>query len=402
MGVLLSVSAMAQETKRVLFVGNSYTEVNNLPQIVSRVAESMGDAIEYSSNTPGGCTFSGHCTNQSMNLICQGGWDVVVLQEQSQYPSFPDGQVANEVFPYAERLVDSVYANSPCGEPMFYMTWGRKNGDERNAQYFPVLGTYEGMDSMLYERYMYMGQTYDASVSPVGRVWRRLRENNPEIELYQADESHPSMAGSYAAGCTFYVMMFGKDPQRIPYDGGIDSEMARAIRETVKTVVYDNLAFWKRATPTANYAWNANGATVSVANQSTNATEYEWLWGDGKRSEGNASSHTYAAAGTYEVTLVASRHCMTDTARQMVTVNEGHVGMDLAEAGVSLYPNPTSGSIRIEAENFVEAQVMDCSGKVVMDHCTAKELDLGRLPKGVYVVRIVTTHQSMTQKVVKQ
>ena len=238
---------MAQgERKRVLFVGNSYTEVNNLPDLVQRVAESAGDALEYQSNTPGGCTFQQHCTNRSMDLIRQGGWDVVVLQEQSQLPSFPQSQVEVEVFPYAQRLVDSVYAHNPEGEPMFYMTWGRKNGDQQNAPYFPVLGSYEGMDSMLYERYLYMAREYDASVCPVGRVWRYLRTNNPEIELYQPDDSHPSLAGSYAAACAFYTLIFHRSPQHITYQPEIETADAITIRETVQRVVFDTLSFWLR------------------------------------------------------------------------------------------------------------------------------------------------------------
>lgn len=55
-------------------------------------------------------------------MIRNGGWDFVVLQEQSQYPSFPQWQVETGVFPYAARLEDSVYAASPCAEPVFYMT----------------------------------------------------------------------------------------------------------------------------------------------------------------------------------------------------------------------------------------------------------------------------------------
>ena len=172
-----TIPIQAQQTVNALFIGNSYTEVNNLPGMVQQIAASMGDLLTWQSNTPGGCTFNQHCSNHSMELICGGGWDIVVLQEQSQYPSFPQSQVEAEVFPYAKRLVDSVYAHNPCGEPMFYMTWGRKNGDAGNAPYFPVLGTYEGMDSMLCERYTYMAQQNDASLCPVGRVWRYLREN---------------------------------------------------------------------------------------------------------------------------------------------------------------------------------------------------------------------------------
>ena len=52
--VLCVTMLMAQgERKRVLFVGNSYTEVNNLPSLVQRVAESAGDALEYESKGAG-------------------------------------------------------------------------------------------------------------------------------------------------------------------------------------------------------------------------------------------------------------------------------------------------------------------------------------------------------------
>ena len=138
---------------RVLFIGNSYTSVNDLPSMLCLISISAGKPYSYSTehaNTPGGATFEDHCTNRSMQLIQQGGWTYVVLQEQSQLPSFPINQVERECFPYAERLVDSVYAYNPCAVPMFYMTWGRENGDQQNAQYFAPLGTYEGMDSLLY------------------------------------------------------------------------------------------------------------------------------------------------------------------------------------------------------------------------------------------------------------
>lgn len=243
--LLLSLEVFAA-SKRVLWIGNSYTEVNDLPQMTADIAKNMGNVIDFSSYTPGGCTFEQHCSNMSMTLICNGGWDVVVLQEQSQLPSFPQSQVEVECFPYAARLVDSVYAHNPNGEAMFYMTWGRKDGDQANAKYFPVLGTYEGMDSMLYERYMQMAADNDASVSPVGRVWRYLRTNEPDLELYAGDGSHPSLAGSYAAACTFHTMFFGDDPSLITTDLGLDSKAAAAIRAAVKIVVFDNISQWQR------------------------------------------------------------------------------------------------------------------------------------------------------------
>lgn len=241
----------AQQSLRVLFVGNSYTQVNDLPSLVANIAQSMGDEMIYASNTPGGCTFEMHCSNASMDKICQGGWDFVVLQEQSQLPAFPIEMVEEMVYPFAKQLVDSVYASNFDGEAMFYMTWGRKNGDTEFGSMYPMMSTYEGMDSLLYTRYMYMAEANDASVCPVGRVWHYLCDHHSEIELYMSDESHPSLAGSYAAACAFYTMLFGRDPDSITYDAEVGSRAAQLIRSAVHSVVFDSLWKWQRTNPNA-------------------------------------------------------------------------------------------------------------------------------------------------------
>lgn len=45
--------AQAQESVSVLFVGNSYTAVNDLPQMTANIASNMGYGMTYESNTPG-------------------------------------------------------------------------------------------------------------------------------------------------------------------------------------------------------------------------------------------------------------------------------------------------------------------------------------------------------------
>ena len=108
--ILLAVCALvsssqAQDTTRVLFLGNSYTYYNDLPQLLTDLAADMGHVVETAANTPGGYTLQGHASNDtSLDLIAEGGWDFVVLQEQSQIPSFPDFQVEADFFPAAEYL----------------------------------------------------------------------------------------------------------------------------------------------------------------------------------------------------------------------------------------------------------------------------------------------------------
>jgi hypothetical protein len=256
-----------------------------------------------------------------------------VLQEQSQYPSFPDFQVQSEVFPYAERLVDSIYAHGWCTEPMFYMTWGRKNGDQQNAQFFPPLATYEGMDSLLYERYMQMGADNDASVCPVGRVWRFLRTHHREIELYQADGSHPSVAGSYAAACAFYTMLFHGDPDSISFDAGLPRDVAEIIRGAVRTVVYDSLPTWKRLLPDLQIVAvdTLQYMTCSFGIDFINCDTVLCFWGDGSEevlTPNLAINHTYFDTGDYVITLTATRHCMnTVVEHHFHAVAEPEVGI---------------------------------------------------------------------------
>ena len=102
---LLTHLDTAQVEKNALFIGNSYTYVNDLPGLVQEIASSKGNSFIHQSHTPGGSTLSQHATNISVqNLLNTAEWDYVILQDQSQNPSFPPVQVASQVYPYAESL----------------------------------------------------------------------------------------------------------------------------------------------------------------------------------------------------------------------------------------------------------------------------------------------------------
>ncbi|MDA0199222.1 MAG: hypothetical protein OT643_10645 [Bacteroidetes bacterium] len=62
---IYSVANGQSLTKKALFLGNSYTYVNNLPQLIANAAASAGDSLIFDNNTPGGYTLQGHTTNVS-------------------------------------------------------------------------------------------------------------------------------------------------------------------------------------------------------------------------------------------------------------------------------------------------------------------------------------------------
>ncbi len=300
---------------RVLFIGNSYTAVNNLPQLTADCALSIGFAgfpMEIASSTPGGTTFQVHTTNApSQSLINQGNWDYVVLQEQSQLPSFPDAQVAAECFPFAAALNEQILAADSCAETIFYMTWGRQNGDASNCASWPPVCTYEGMDSLLNLRYRQMAIDNQAILSPVGALWKYIRTNYPEINLYAADGSHPSLEGTYAAACSMVSVIFRTDPTLITYSTTLNPVVAEKIRLAAQAVVFNNFAEWHVGEYDPEVLVNAtsNGLTLQLDNQSVSSWNFTWDFGDGNSSTDFSPQQTYANAGVYSLSYSAIDAC---------------------------------------------------------------------------------------------
>lgn len=233
------------QTKKVLFLGNSYTSVNNLPKMVSDIASSVGDSLIFDSNAPGGYYLGDHfISTVSVNKIKSGNWDNVVLQDQSLSHASQPGFYP---FSKASYKLDSIIKKfNLCAQTLFYVTWGRKNG----APYWdgntntPGTWSYYQMDSAIQLNYMLEADSLRAMASPAGAVWRYIRRNYPAIELFDADGSHPSQAGTYAAACCFYTALFRKDPSLISFDAGLTAIDAANIRNAAKVMVYDNFLIW--------------------------------------------------------------------------------------------------------------------------------------------------------------
>jgi len=74
--------------------------------------------------------------------------------------------------------------------------------------------------------------------------------------------------------------------------------------------------------PAADFGYVADLLVVTFTNASMYADSYMWDFGDGNTSTDVDPVHTYAAAGSYTVTLEATGDCGTDTYSVMLTVSE--------------------------------------------------------------------------------
>ena len=210
----------------VLFLGNSYTYVNDLPGTFAGVATAAGRQVSVSSIAHGSWTLGAPPNDfvddaATTSTLAAGGWDVVILQEQSQIPSIPD-YVTSSTLPAAKTLDARAHAGSPCERTMMFETWGRRDGGAQcMGECSAAFADFDAMQDVLTASYQQVAVALGAEVAPVGEAWRIARHAHPEIELFQADGSHPTAAGTYLAACVFYGRIFGASPVGIAPPGGI-------------------------------------------------------------------------------------------------------------------------------------------------------------------------------------
>jgi hypothetical protein len=151
-------------------------------------------------------------------------WDVVVLQEQSQIPSFPADDRAREFTPYVGRLAHEVRRSG--AQPLLFVTWAHRTGDRRN-----VSGdTYAAMQQRVVDGYWDAARAANAAVAPVGVAWAEALSRRPELELWARDGTHPSRAGSYLAACVFYALLTRRSPVGNAYSADLEPAVARFLQ----------------------------------------------------------------------------------------------------------------------------------------------------------------------------
>jgi hypothetical protein len=181
---------------RVLFVGNSLTEANALPQIVEALAAAAGRALDVTAATHPGASLADQWTRGTPELVRRGGWTWVVLQ---QGPSaLPQSRV--DLRASAARF--AALAREHGAEPALYMVWPSR--------------VRAGDFARVSESYRLAAADVRARLLPVGDAWRAAWRAAPGLRLYGPDEFHPSRAGTYLAAIVITAGLTGSSPDALP------------------------------------------------------------------------------------------------------------------------------------------------------------------------------------------
>lgn len=202
-GLAAGADKSAERPLRVLFVGNSYTQLNDLPKLTAELAASARPPrkLETEFVGEGGATLKRHWdAGPALDAIRKRTFDYVILQDQGTLGQSADFRTISdpEMFHAYARKFDAEIRNAGA-KTIFFLTWARQDAPEDQR--------------LLTNAYASIVEELRATVAPVGIAWRKALQENPKLVLHDADRSHPGPAGSYLAACVFHAVLFSSSPE---------------------------------------------------------------------------------------------------------------------------------------------------------------------------------------------
>ena len=225
----------------IVFVGNSYTQSNQLHQMVELLLEEGAwSNVETTALTGGGLKFTDHLQrsvqNSNWNQSLNEPSDWVFFQEQSQIPGFPATEQAwldsRNAFVQLDDLVEA-----QGGSTFLLMTWGRRDGDSMNTWLYP---DFETMQDLLMDGYLAYAMEAAQPNRPIymanaGSAFAYMKTHHSEYfeGLYSGDGSHPSYNGSYLAACVIYSSITGRSTMAMTSGAPAMAEIYQSVADSV-------------------------------------------------------------------------------------------------------------------------------------------------------------------------
>lgn len=176
---------------KVLFVGNSHTFFNDMPELFGRFVEkTTGEKPEVVMLAYSGRDYTWHRKEYfavRFNLM-YGGFDYCILQ-QAAHP-YPPIETTLE---YGKMLIDLC---KKCDvKPVVYMTWAEKRFPENQQKMIDTCKTLTNENGAL--------------LAPIGEVWQKVQQEYPDIELYFRDGEHAGPYGDFLIASVLCKLLTG-------------------------------------------------------------------------------------------------------------------------------------------------------------------------------------------------
>ncbi len=170
---------------RILFVGNSLTYTNNLPQLVKDYGLSKGQTINVEMLALPNYALVDHLADGEIQKLIQSKkYQFVVVQQGPSSQS--EGRML--LFEAAETLTKLCTDNN--ARLAFYMVW-------------PAYADYTNFDGVI-KNYSETATKFNGILCPVGKAWKDYIDQTKDLSYYGPDLFHPSVKGSTVAAEIIY------------------------------------------------------------------------------------------------------------------------------------------------------------------------------------------------------
>ena len=208
----------------VLFIGNSLTYTNSLPQTVLDLGKASGDTIRALQVALPNFAVIDHALGMSnaVGVIQSQPWDYVVIQQG------PTTTLVNrDTLIIAAKILDP-HVKAAGGRIAAFMPW--PNMDQPHL--FDAVRTSAQLAA----------QAVQGVFIPAGQAWRESLLADPSIQLYSGDGYHPGPLGTYLAALVTYEKITGKDARLLPPEaivGGIRMSVSEDVVRHLQRVAHE-------------------------------------------------------------------------------------------------------------------------------------------------------------------
>jgi len=227
------------EDKKILFIGNSYTYYNDMPNaIFTEIAKAAGYSFDVKTLTTGGWELirvtdpadeTGALVDTELRDV---KYDYVIIQEQSTNPAADPERFRAGLSAIMERV------RKNGATPLLYGTWGRESG---NAFLEEMGWTNESMTWKMASAYDAAAKEHGIDVAQVGLAFFDVYKTYAgDAGLYVWDySSHPTYTGSFLAAMTIFAKITHFDPTAIYFCGELSEDTALILRKAAYRAVFE-------------------------------------------------------------------------------------------------------------------------------------------------------------------
>jgi hypothetical protein len=224
---------------KVLFVGNSLTFYNKMPNMFRRLAREAGKKVYVEDASEPAASLEDHTHFEStLRKIHKYNWDYVILQGNGTLMAFPSTQL--QLYPRYQALKEFILQGYPLSEVVLFLDWSPDEGIPTTEGQL----TFSEFQQLLHDGTRDLASQFGFMIAPIGWGWKQVYEERPDLNLIGWDTVHPSNAGSYLQACIYFATIFQESPVGLNYRQEVTAPNARYLQEVAAEVVLTDPAHW--------------------------------------------------------------------------------------------------------------------------------------------------------------